>query len=259
MSENINTQITKLRKKMNITQEELARAVGVTNQSVSKWESGICCPDIQLLPVLAKFFGVTIDELMGVSTAPEVTLQSVCDEIKALFGTVSEDEHFYLAFMLSIILHKCVVSKGFKNGIYSWTDSNGEIKKAYENWGASICSEPQGETVYVRNAIFFTNHNNWRGMTSADVRNVLAMLKKYADSNVLKVMFALYELTFNDYDLYASTEDICGKCRLPESEVQAVLETLDIQIKDTDDGERYRLHGSYMHIPPMLMILGEKM
>ena len=80
MSENINSQITRLRKRMNITQYELAKAVGVTNQSVSKWESGICCPDIQLLPVLAKFFGVTIDELMGVSTTKEVTLQNVCNE-----------------------------------------------------------------------------------------------------------------------------------------------------------------------------------
>ncbi len=258
MSENINSQIAKLRKRVNITQEELAKAVGVTNQSVSKWESGVCCPDIQLLPVLAKFFGVTIDELMGVNTTLDVTLQSVCEEIKTLFVSYPEDEHFSLAFMLSIILHKCVVSKGFKNGMYKWTDQNGELKQAYENWGSSICSEPQGETVYIRNAIFFTNHNNWRSTTTADIRNVLAVLKKHADQNVLKVMFALYELTLNDYDLYVGVKDICDKCRLSEDHVQEALEKLDIQIKDTAEGERYRLHGAYMHIPPMLMLLGDK-
>ncbi len=258
MSENINSQITRLRKRMNITQEELARAVGVTNQAVSKWESGICCPDIQLLPVLAKYFGTTIDELMGVSTPQENSLQSVCDNIKTLFVNASEEEHFHLAFMLSIILHKCVVSKGFKNGIYSWTDDKGELKQAYENWGSSLCSEPQGETAYIRNATFFTNHNNWRGTTAADVSNVLAVLKKHADQNVLKVMFALYELTLNDYDLYVGVKDICDKCRLSEDDVQEALEKLDIQIKDTAEGERYRLHGAYMHIPPMLMLLGDK-
>lgn len=61
----INEQIAFLRKQKGVTQEELAKALGVTNQSVSKWESGSCCPDIQLLPGIAAYFGVTADELLG--------------------------------------------------------------------------------------------------------------------------------------------------------------------------------------------------
>lgn len=53
------------RKKSGLTQEELAKKLGVTNQSVSKWESAQCCPDIQLLPDIADYFGVSIDELIG--------------------------------------------------------------------------------------------------------------------------------------------------------------------------------------------------
>ena len=41
----------------------------MTNQSVSKWESGQCCPDIQLLPDMARYFGVSIDELLGEEVA----------------------------------------------------------------------------------------------------------------------------------------------------------------------------------------------
>ena len=256
MSENINSQITKLRKRMNITQDELAKAVGVTNQSVSKWELGICCPDIQLLPVLAKFFGITIDELMGVSTSQETTLQSICNEIKTLFDNTPEEEHFHFAFILSALLHKCIVSKRVNDN--SCTADIVELNKACKNWSTSICSEPQGETAYIRNAILFTDHNYWKGMTSADIRNVVTTLKKHADQNILKVMFALYELTLNDFGLFVSVEDICDKCHLSESEVQSALENLDIQIKETDKGEYYRLHGAYMHIPPMLMMLGDK-
>lgn len=65
----LNENIANLRKKKDITQEELATAIGVTNQSVSKWESGQCCPDIALLPALADFFEVSIDELMGHKSA----------------------------------------------------------------------------------------------------------------------------------------------------------------------------------------------
>lgn len=64
----INEQIATLRKQKGVTQGELASALGVTNQSVSKWESGQCCPDIQLIPEIAKYFDVSIDELMGEQT-----------------------------------------------------------------------------------------------------------------------------------------------------------------------------------------------
>lgn len=61
----IHERIRELRKEKGITQETLARAVGVTNQAVSKWEQGKCCPDIQYLPELADYFSVSIDDLFG--------------------------------------------------------------------------------------------------------------------------------------------------------------------------------------------------
>ena len=54
-----------LRKKFNFTQEELAHKLGVSNQAVSKWETGQCYPDILLLPKLAAVFATGIDELFG--------------------------------------------------------------------------------------------------------------------------------------------------------------------------------------------------
>ena len=54
-----------MRKQREITQEDLAGFLGVTFQAVSKWERGESYPDITLLPALANFFGVTLDELMG--------------------------------------------------------------------------------------------------------------------------------------------------------------------------------------------------
>lgn len=57
--------IADLRKEKGMTQEALANILGVTNQAVSKWESDQCCPDIMLLPELAKTFDVSIDYLFG--------------------------------------------------------------------------------------------------------------------------------------------------------------------------------------------------
>ena len=55
-----------LRKRMNITQEDLAERLGVSFQAVSKWETNAAYPDISMFPVLANFFNVTTDELLGV-------------------------------------------------------------------------------------------------------------------------------------------------------------------------------------------------
>ena len=57
--------ISYYRKQMNLTQEALAQKLGVTNQSVSKWESAQCYPDISLIPTLAEIFEISIDELFG--------------------------------------------------------------------------------------------------------------------------------------------------------------------------------------------------
>lgn len=61
--------IRRLRKKRELTQETLADFLGISFQAVSKWERGESYPDIELLPVIADFFGVTTDYLLGIDKA----------------------------------------------------------------------------------------------------------------------------------------------------------------------------------------------
>ena len=60
----IGKNIKKLREKKSITQEKLANYLGVTPQAISRWESETGYPDIELLPMIADYFDVTIDELL---------------------------------------------------------------------------------------------------------------------------------------------------------------------------------------------------
>jgi transcriptional regulator with XRE-family HTH domain len=61
----ISENLKRLRKELNITQEELAGFLSVTSQAVSKWEADRGYPDVALLPTIAQYFNVTIDELVG--------------------------------------------------------------------------------------------------------------------------------------------------------------------------------------------------
>lgn len=66
----LGNKIAQYRRKHSMTQEALANELGVTNQAVSKWESGQSCPDITLLPRIADLFGITLDALFD-RPAPE--------------------------------------------------------------------------------------------------------------------------------------------------------------------------------------------
>ncbi|MBQ2795896.1 MAG: helix-turn-helix transcriptional regulator [Oscillospiraceae bacterium] len=81
----IGKRIAEARKAKNINQNELAEILCVSPQAVSKWENDISCPDISLLPSLAKTLGISVDELLSgkqesvVSYVPEEARKSLDD------------------------------------------------------------------------------------------------------------------------------------------------------------------------------------
>ncbi len=64
MKSNIGEFLAILRKSKGMTQQEVADRLGVSNKTVSSWETGASCPDISMLPAIAELFGVTCDELL---------------------------------------------------------------------------------------------------------------------------------------------------------------------------------------------------
>ena len=86
----IGKRIRQMRTDKGVTQEELANALNVSNQAVSRWETGITTPDIYLLPSIALFFGVTIDEIFNPS--PEEKLERLRRRFYYTEDYLSDDE-----------------------------------------------------------------------------------------------------------------------------------------------------------------------
>lgn len=63
----IGENIKRIRRERNLTQEEVANHLGISFQSISKWERDDGYPDITMLPALANYFGISVDELLGMS------------------------------------------------------------------------------------------------------------------------------------------------------------------------------------------------
>ena len=75
MENTLGKRIAALRREKGLKQEDIAQALDVSSQAVSKWENDQSCPDISLLPKLAKLLGVSVDVLLsGEEEKPKVEL-----------------------------------------------------------------------------------------------------------------------------------------------------------------------------------------
>lgn len=82
--ENIGKLIAKQRKKLNMTQSELGKKLGVTDKSVSKWERGVNVPDISIIVPLCNILNISTDELLlgACENTPTQNINSLSDLIK---------------------------------------------------------------------------------------------------------------------------------------------------------------------------------
>ena len=83
-----NENIVRLRKINQMTQEDIAEAVGVSRQAVAKWESGETIPDLEKCKLMAELFGVSLDDLANYEPEDNMGLD-VPPKGKHLFGMVT--------------------------------------------------------------------------------------------------------------------------------------------------------------------------
>ena len=88
----IGSKIKKLRLREGFTQEKLAEQLGVSFQTVSKWENNVCMPDIEMLPKISILFGVTIDELFSITTEQKLhRIENMLDDERELPYSIWQD------------------------------------------------------------------------------------------------------------------------------------------------------------------------
>lgn len=102
MQLDLGTKIRELRHRDGRTQEALAEALGITSQAVSRWESGGSYPDMELLPSIANYFSVTIDELFGYHNNRESKVDTIIKKINA-FNIKSRGDDEWIDDCLAIL------------------------------------------------------------------------------------------------------------------------------------------------------------
>lgn len=99
MNLNFAENFKRLRKEKEITQEKIAEVFGVTGQTISRWELNICYPDLELLPSIANYFGVTVDSLLSNDAhSKEMDQKIFLETIDTLWDKPTERIEFVQAY-----------------------------------------------------------------------------------------------------------------------------------------------------------------
>jgi Predicted transcriptional regulators len=106
----ISDNLKELRKKKNNTQEDLAEFLTISSAAVSKWERGECYPDIELLPKIASYYDVSMDDLFGMG---EIRKKDRIDE--------------YMAKECEIFSQECDQVEQFTKRIALWREAQKEF------------------------------------------------------------------------------------------------------------------------------------
>lgn len=124
----IGEKIALLRKEKNITQTELAEYLFLAPQTVSRWEVGSGAPEITLLPKIATFFGVSIDELFGLTSLKRT------EDLVSKYSVLRDDRSFQEA-MEYIDSQLQTIDAGLKNG----AENPAELERDRDQLEAEKC------------------------------------------------------------------------------------------------------------------------
>lgn len=134
-------QIYELRKKANLSQEQLAEKVGVSRQTISKWELGETAPDIKQAQVLSQVFSVSLDELTGNDTK-EVIYEKVSNTEK-LAGLIIK-----IIKIWGIIILACLIVAVIGIILFGYVREEGSVE--FENNVEKVTfTEVVGEETYI--------------------------------------------------------------------------------------------------------------
>ncbi len=229
---NMNEIIAKMRKDAGLTQEQLANMIGVSTQTVSKWETGTTMPDIMLLPIIADVFNIDIDSLFGRTT-------------KKAIRNISKDN-----------VHEELYNAFFETLQYLWDSFNADVDedvagraremreaiKHHSRTQTLVLSNIEGNGVYADSDIALAFNKNKDDINKLfDDETAWTVLKRFADGETRTV----YKFIVNNRGKSFTSSFIATKCDIDLAIVERALNNLLcmnlISRRDvnTDDGVIY--------------------
>ena len=229
----ISKNIAGLRKKAGITQEQLAAALNVSSQAVSKWETNTCQPDTLTLPLIANYFNVSVDYLFY---GKEYTYDDMYDKIRNKVSSFPQmSKNSYAEALKTFASAHHGISHGNLRGKELMYDEPSHISN--EN-GISLLSGKGFGTVIERR--FFENVTRETAVFSAEI------FKALSDKNSLLTVMAIISMSDISYD------ELQDKLGFDDNTLKNALDPLikstivvEKESKHKSLGKTYTISGMY--------------
>lgn len=251
----IGNQIALYRKSLNMTQEQLGRLVGVSNQAVSKWESEISMPDIMLLPRIASVLEISLDDLFAEQTYQHLQTKSHVFNMDAVRCFPKDAQTMIIdAMCRQTNLINCNSWDFLKADENTTTKKFNHLKK---NTTLCCLSDTAGYAFVSDNLTVIDSGTAHMDIGSLFERTEIAHgIKKLLDANVRKVLSYICNEYFHnstsvdslnsEYSVtFIRPKEISCKIGLTEDELMEVLDkliSLHIVELQTNDDSHYVLH-----------------
>ncbi len=112
--------ISTRRKEKQLTQQELAEKLNITNRAISKWENGFCLPDVGIMPELCKILDITINDLFSGETVDMKDNEKKLEENLLEMARIKEQQdkellslEIFIGIIISVFLLICVFTASF--------------------------------------------------------------------------------------------------------------------------------------------------
>ena len=192
----------------NLTQEQLANAISISPQAISKWERGESMPDASLIPVLADALDVSLDRLYG---REKYTLEDLMTAIPAYLQALPKEERINGIRTVSLIAD--ILGKNFFNKDSSRSMWENWIRDGAKDFSSVLNTAETGFTIASLRAelpfwaVFCEPEDGWGVVLKPEerYREVFAVL---ADQQVLNTLFSLFHLPhdFSFDETYAAEQ-----------------------------------------------------
>ncbi len=199
MQLDLGNNIRQLRRRDKRTQEAVAEALGVTSQAVSRWESGGSYPDMNLIPSIANYFGVTIDELFGYSNERGNRIDALVSQIQKMkWENNGSDETLNEAICLArqalvefpgndrlmVCLASVLYTAGYSRyGEHHLTDAQGY--DIYDTWRHNEYEEWREAVMLYEKALLTLEEGDFRRVAVGELTQLYVNMGMYEKSHAL--------------------------------------------------------------------------
>ena len=203
----ISKNIISLRKKKGVTQEQLATAVNVSPQAVSKWETGVSMPDVQTMPLIAEYFEVSIDYLYR---GKEITYSDI---YRNVFEKVAENPQMSVESYKEALSIYGACHHGIFRGVWA--------KDSYDSPCPNHISNANGLSLLWSDGLgAMVTRDFFEKISGRTVSFSVPLLEALADENRLRVVMAI--ISMDEISIY----ELMEKLHMTEEQLKEFLAPL---------------------------------